>query len=192
MAREKRLTPRQRREARELAGAEAAAEKRARLLQRPLEHGSPRIENAPAGGKSARIEEDPGSIYGVRMQWCPLRSDVDGKWSWGQDRQWSAQDWENIILPALEALQALTWGEIVAQRTGGNNRHKKHHDMDVGVIDDEALERWIARGLEEYDTAFRFRLGNMPRLWGFRTAAKFNIVWWDPAHRIYPVDIADN
>jgi len=189
MVKEKRLSPKERRLARELAGVAAAAEKRARLLARPeQERREPRIENVPAAAKEARASENPTSIYGLQMEWCPLRSDCDGAWSWGQERKWPDKDWEDTIGPALSDLAKLTWGEIVSQTTGGNERHKKHHDMDVTVIADEALARWIERGLEEYDTAFRFRLGNKPRLWGFRTASKFNIVWWDPEHKIYPVE----
>lgn len=194
MDKEKRLTPSQRREARKLAGVQAAQDKRARLLERPLEEQThtPRINTVPELSKTARSIQNPTSIYSLPMEWCPLRSDREGSWSWGQERAWAEDEWTATIEPALVELAKLTWSEIVAQMTGGKNRHKKHHDMDVGVIADEALTRWIEHGLEEYDTAFRFRLGNKPRLWGFRTGAKFNIVWWDPNHMIYPVDIANN
>lgn len=190
MAKEKRLTPKERKRIRELADAEGAAEKRARLLARPVDDTrQPRIQTAPQSGKEARATEDPLSIYARPMEYCDLKSDREGTWSWGQNRNWPDADWNDTIKPALEELSKLTWSEILAQVTGGDRkRRKKHHDMEISTIAAEASKRWAERGLDLYDTAFRFRLGNKPRLWGFRTAAKFNIVWWDPDHKIYPVE----
>jgi len=62
--------------------------------------------------------------------------------------------------------------------------------MSIDLICDEAFERWLEIGLEEYDTAFRFRFSNKQRLWGYRIFTKFNIVWWDPEHMIYPAETA--
>jgi len=89
----------------------------------------------------------------------------------------------------MSEFQKLTWSELFAQRTGGKERHKKHHDMDVCDLEPEAFDRWCEIGLDEYDTAFRFRLGNKPRLWGYRIHAKFYLVWWDPTHKIYPTEV---
>lgn len=62
-----------------------------------------------------------------------------------------------------------------------------HHGMDVDSICEEAQFRLIE--IEKYqDTIFRFRLGNLPRLWGFRILDEFTVIWYDPTHRIYPVD----
>ena len=79
----------------------------------------------------------------------------------------------------------LTWGEI--DRQASDTGHKMHHNMDVEQICDEAQLRLIELVLE-HDTIFRFRLGNKPRLWGFRTVANFEVLWFDPTHEIYPTD----
>jgi hypothetical protein len=72
-------------------------------------------------------------------------------------------------------------------RTGGKDRHRMHHPMDTCVLSDEAQYRLIERDIYA-DTIYRFRLGNKPRLWGFRRLAEFSLVWYDPEHEIYPVE----
>lgn len=63
-----------------------------------------------------------------------------------------------------------------------------HHEQGVGSLLDEAQNRWLELGLEEFDTAFRFRLGGKRRFWGFRVQGHFFGVWWDREHSLYPVD----
>ncbi len=84
-------------------------------------------------------------------------------------------------------MSGLYWYEIMAQTTGGNERHKKHHSQPFDSICNEAQDRWIEIGRVE-DELFRFRTGGKQRIWGFRTGHVFNVVWWDAEHQIYPVD----
>jgi len=62
-----------------------------------------------------------------------------------------------------------------------------HHNMDVEQICDEAQYRLVELELYSY-IIFRFRLGNIRRLWGFRQLAQFEILWYDPTHQVYPTD----
>lgn len=79
----------------------------------------------------------------------------------------------------------MTWAEI--DRLSSDTGHKMHHNMEVDVIVEEAQYRLIE--LDKYpDVIFRFRLGNKPRLWGFRTLANFEVLWFDPEHEIYPTE----
>lgn len=186
----KRLTPKQKRLIREKKESEKADLKKARLLQRPELKKEARSSYKPDVEKNPKLQKNPDSIMQYKMEWGKNGADLIGEWSWGQPRKWTDEEWNEIILYNLSELSNLSWYEIYAQRTGGKERHKKHHDMSVEVICDEAFERWLEIGLEEYDTAFRFRFSNKQRLWGYRIFTKFNIVWWDPEHMIYPTDPA--
>lgn len=188
--RRKQLTPKQKRLLRDKVKQEKQEAKKVRLLSHPKFSKTARSEYSSERKKTARYQKNPGSIMQLFMTWCEKDADLEGQWSWGQDRQWSDEEWKHNIEPYLLQMEKLTWAEIYAQRTGGKNRHKKHHDMDIGVICDEAFERWIEIKLEEYDTAFRFRFGGKQRLWGYKILEKFKIVWWDPLHKIYPVEIS--
>jgi hypothetical protein len=113
------------------------------------------------------------------------RGDVDGAWQWGEQRAWTEEEWNGVIAPAFRAFEALTWAGIEAQSSGSG--HRMHHAQEVGSLVDEARYRWLELGLEEFDTAFRFRLGGTRRFWEFRLQGHFFGVWWDRHHNIYPV-----
>lgn len=135
--------------------------------------------------KKVRLGADPGSIYGMRMTWTHDKRDCEGTWSWGIVRQWSEKDWDGVIAPKLAEWGKLTWAEI--DRFTSDTGHKMHHSMETSAICGEAQDRLIE--LEYFEEAiFRFRLGNLPRLWGFRVVSHFEILWFDPTHQIYPID----
>lgn len=134
--------------------------------------------------KKPRASVDPNAIFGMRMRWKCDDPDIDDNWSWGVQRQWPEDAWNERIKPKLEHFAQLTWGEI--DQFSSDSGHKMHHNMEVEIICDEAQYRLIE--IEKYsDIIFRFRLGNLERLWGFRVLDEFSVLWYDPTHRIYPV-----
>lgn len=94
------------------------------------------------------------------------------------------------LLDFLEETSHKTWGELLADRTGGRSRHKKHHAHSVDNLPRRAVDRlrrtgFLDRGEEEM---FRFRLDGKGRLWGYRSGSLFRVVWWDAEHRVYPTE----
>jgi hypothetical protein len=109
--------------------------------------------------------------------------DVDSVWSWGVQRKWCDREWAEKIEPRFEEWSNLTWAEVdgFASDTG----HRMHHNMDYDAICDEAQERMIE--IERFhDVLFRFRAGNLERVWGYRIVNIFHVLWYDPTHQIYP------
>lgn len=154
-------------------------------LREVVPQGGPRLNSAPSDEKQVRIGADPVSIYSMKMSWACDAPDCDGAWSWGDQRQWGSGDWDDVILPKLAEWSQLTWGEIDKFASGSG--HKMHHNMDTSSILDEARLRMME--IERHsDIIFRFRLGNKRRLWGHRVVEKFEILWFDPAHNIYPTE----
>lgn len=137
--------------------------------------------------RQIRAGVDPGSVFHLSMSWTCDGADCAGAWSSGTARQWTPAQWDGDLHPNLVHFSGLTWAEIEAQLTGGKDRHRKHHSMPVEALWDEAQLRLIDLDQAE-ETIFRFRLGNRPRLWGFRRAAVFHVLWFDPKHEIYPTD----
>lgn len=119
------------------------------------------------------------------MTWTEAQADRADAWSWGQEREWGQPTWDGIIHPKLTEWEKLHWQEIDNQASGTG--HKMHHAMDTGVLCEESQYRLIEVG-HSGESIFRFRLGNMRRLWGFRIVAEFQILWYDPDHMIYPTD----
>lgn len=106
------------------------------------------------------------------------------EWAWGPE----LSIWKDV-LHYLADFSAKTWAEIEAERTGGRNRHRKHHSMDIVKLPSMAQARLLAHmGDDAPDSLFRFRLSGKGRLWGIRDGAIFHVLWYDPLHRVYPTD----
>lgn len=94
------------------------------------------------------------------------------------------------ILPNFSLLEKSTWSEILFEQktpAKGDKSRSKHHFQLLTTLVQEAQDRWIEIGLEEYDTAFRFRFANTIRAWGIKLQGHFYLVWWERYHKIYPV-----
>ncbi len=126
-----------------------------------------------------------GSRFSMRVTWCTSKSDLEGEWSWAEPRSWTADEWSQEINPSMTNFSQLTWREI--DQFSSESGHKMHHGHEVCDICDEAQVRWLALGLEEFDSVFRFRLGGKRRIWGFIVQGHFHTIWWDRVHAIYPV-----
>jgi hypothetical protein len=107
-----------------------------------------------------------------------------GNWSW----QLGAEDLHEIVR-FLREMERLTWTEIYAQLTSSKRgSHRKHHAMPAAQLCGEAQRRLEELRLDDFDELFRFRLGNMRRLWGIVDDEVFYPVWWNAEHRVYPQD----
>ncbi len=93
--------------------------------------------------------------------------------------------WDDEIEPRLNEFSRLRWREI--DNLSSDSGHKLHHEMLVEDICVEAQQRLTEIELE-VATLFRFRYGNLKRLWGQRVGPTFMVLWWDPTHQIYPVE----
>ena len=189
---EKGLTPAQKRAIRDAMHAEKAASRKARLIENLFPTSSkPRLGNAePIENNTPRTSVNPESYRDARFTYSIEKKDCDGAWSWGAARDLLDSEWIGRIEPHLRQMQLLTWKEIENQKTVNKFKKQvsKNHAQDVQTFHNEAQTRWHELELSIHDVAFRFRLGNKPRLWGFRLGANFFVVWWDHLHQIYPVD----
>lgn len=135
--------------------------------------------------RTVRTGANPSSIYRMTAVIKCDDPDIVDSWSWGVDRQWCDREWELKVEPKLADWSKLTWAEIdaLASDTG----HKMHHTMSCEDICEEAQDRMIE--IERfYEVLFRFRAGNLERVWGYRIVDTFHVLWYDPTHKIYPTD----
>lgn len=106
--------------------------------------------------------------------------DLDGPYGWK-----SATPLELVqIFERLREFERLTWAEIEQQKSCG--------PMEPEVICKEAQERLATIGLDTVGALFKLRVDKKARVWGYRHEHVFFVVWWDPEHKVYPMNIADN
>lgn len=156
----------------------------------PTENAAPRLAPhlarlAEQAEKAPKAIKD-GSRFGSLVTWCITRADLKDSWSWDEPRAWHQNEWDNDIHPPFKNFEKLTWQEV--DRLSSDTGHKMHHGHEVSDLIQEAQQRWQGLDLEQYESAFRFRLGNTERVWGFIVQAHFHIVWWDRKHSIYPTE----
>ena len=174
--------------ARQLARDLKQKERSARSLDIAANHVA-RSEYVKVAPREVRAGADPGSIFQMRMTWKVDTADRVGDWSWGVCRNWDDAQWRADVAPKLYEFGKLTWAEIERQAYGNEGkRHRSHHPMAADQICKEAQDRLLELERDYPETLFRFRLGNMPRLWGVRVVNCFEVIWHDPTHKIYPVD----
>lgn len=149
-----------------------------------------KFQEEPSRSKSVYLPNEAAFSIACNLTWCTTISDVEGEWSWREQRCWTEDEWQTQILPSFNSLEKSTWSEILFEQktpAKGGKSVSKHHPQELMTLVQEAQDRWIEVGLEEYDTAFRFRFANTVRAWGIKLQGHFYLVWWERYHRIYPV-----
>ena len=149
--------------------------------------GTPRGSSPRRAARVAKAEQPAASTQHEKPLFCFERTLRNGDERWTYT--FTAED-ALELLGFISEMARLTWAEIERQQTGGQNRHRKHHDQPVETLCKEAQDDLSKAKLGEIfgDTIFRFRLSGEKRLWGFREECTFHVVLWDPAHAVCPVD----
>ena len=149
-----------------------------------------KVQEQPSRTKSVYIPSEEVFSIACNLTWCTTRSDLEGEWSWQEQRRWTEEEWQTQILQNFSFLEKLTWSEILFEQktpAKGDKSVPKHHPQELSTLVKEAQNRWIEIGLEEYDTAFRFRFTGTIRAWGIKLQGHFYLIWWERYHKIYPV-----
>jgi hypothetical protein len=88
----------------------------------------------------------------------------------------------------LATLERSTWREILLPSMG----RKKHHYMPVNEICAEAQDQLEEKKLADTDSLVSLRIGKTERVWGILQAGSLLLLWWDPLHLIYEMNVPDN
>lgn len=149
---------------------------------------APHLARAAEQAEQAPKSIVDGSRFSSPVTWCITKADQEDEWSWGEKRAWEQAEWDDVINPPFDEFAKLTWREVDTHSS--DKGHKMHHGHEISDLLQEAQQRWKNLDYEQYDTVFRFRIGNTGRVWGFILQAHFHIVWWDRYHNIYPTEPA--
>jgi len=127
---------------------------------------------------------------------CPTWSfkycDLDHK-KWGIHAHLSSNEEPNKLIKNLISLENQTWNQIL---TRSGKRNSKSHSIDINTLCDEAKGRFkelFSKSNPEYleeqqERIFSLYCSSKYRIFGFlsQDEKKFQIVWIDPEHKIYP------
>lgn len=132
-----------------------------------------------------------GSTAKARPLFCFQHVDSSSKneWNFKLDADQSKE-----VMDFICEMARLTWGEIDSLRYNGKKgqRFLCNHTIEITApkFSSEACDDLRRRKLDQTfgDTMYRFRVTSKKRLWGFRHGEIFHVVWWDPKHKVYPMD----
>jgi hypothetical protein len=174
-----------------LSGVENLATKTVKIAPIPeLDLKIVKVQEQPDRTKSVYIPSEEKFSVDCNLTWCTTMSDLEGEWSWKEQRHWTEEEWTTQIFKNFSSLEKSTWSEILYTHktpAKGGKSVPKHHAQELTTLVKEAQTRWIEIGLEEYDTAFRFRFTGTIRAWGIKLQGHFYLIWWERYHKIYPV-----
>lgn len=108
-------------------------------------------------------------------------------------RDTQAWTWENAdytsLLPKLADIERRGFKEI---RSRGRTRGE-HHFIPRGSLEPEAERRLKQRCLDDVDEVFSIHIAQKSRAWAVVYADHIAcLLWWDPEHTVYPVNVANN
>lgn len=142
-------------------------------------HRKPTVANSltPKAERKPRIT--PESDRDQRPVWLVERIDFDGPWCWKK------MDVEALhrVHERLSAFERMTFREIEG---------KQNHQIPVERLGKEARDPLIEIGIDEYDEVLSLRVTKAERVWGLKALNGIYLLWWDPMHSVYPMNITDN
>jgi hypothetical protein len=121
--------------------------------------------------------DDTGQCLRPAFSFAKIDWHYQGKWGWHLLRN------DREVLEFLRQLSTDSWTELLAL-----DRGTRHHFQPIDTLPREAQERLEHQGWDDQERVFRFRASGKKRLWGFLVDGIFFVVWWDPHHKVYPVE----
>lgn len=132
--------------------------------------------------RAVRAGGNPDDWFSHHLRLSLRKLDFEGPFGWGRA---SAEDF-CAALKRLRELEGLAWREIL------NHQGRNNHPIQVSRLTSDAQDRLRELREEEYDELYSFRVTGRYRIWGIRVDQTCFLLWYDPNHLVYPVNVADN
>jgi hypothetical protein len=98
--------------------------------------------------------------------------------------------WHQLTLPEIDHIreklaifESMTWSEIFVRDK------KRNHAIPVHDFRCEQARRWMKRNMADQPELWTIRFTGPERVWGIFSEGAYQIVFWDPEHRIYPTQL---
>lgn len=137
----------------------------------------PKFGHAPHSGKAARVDPKLTRQEDERPSWVVAIMDMDGPWSWKSADQATLHE----VRAFLASLESMAWNELL---------HKNRaHSIARWKISRDAQRRLEDIGQDDVDDLVSLRKTGAQRIWGIKDRDVLKLLWWDPDHTVYPVEM---
>jgi hypothetical protein len=144
--------------------------------------GKPKFNKFIGVDKTPKVAVSRESCYPHRPSWRVGLMEMVDPFGWHEVEGEKLR----LIRSQLAGIEGNTWKDILV-RDGKHN-----HFIAVEKICPEAQERLRALHLDDTDALVSLRVGGAERIWGILELNVLKVLWWDPEHLIYPMNLADN
>ena len=136
-------------------------------------------EYSPSAQKKPIMAEEPFDSSKT-VKWCFRLFDKETVW---HGDNYSEETFREVA-HLLKKYSDRAWGDIL------KDHQRDHFFSETSVLTAEAEKRLKVLGLDDFPM-WSFRFTGLKRIWGIRTGRYFQVVWWDPQHKVYPINIQD-
>ena len=137
----------------------------------------PLVKSNPSFSKDPRVDQARKSYLYENPSWQLRSLDSEGSWGWKVvSKDLVTQD----IIPKLQSFESMHWNDILGRNS---------HEISVDRICKEAKKRLQELKHVDIENLVSLRLTGKNRIWGIRNGSILRILWWDPDHTVYPVEL---
>lgn len=147
-------------------------------------HKRPAFNKQVAAAKQAAKVADPNAYIKEQPSWRLDLLELADPFGWHVLSLHEARS----IQQRLASFESMTWGEIL-HPTG--RRSSPNHLIQVDVLCPPAQAR-LAQIAPDIDVLVSLRVSQAERIFGILDRHICRLVFWDPCHQVYPINIADN
>ena len=115
----------------------------------------------------------PATIFDDRWSWRFSEVDTGGPFPW---KQLDAK-WLQLILNRLGAFERYTRDGL---------KKANCHPVPFDELCPDAQKRLKTLKRDDLEELWSFRVGSKPRVWAILYDNVFNVLWWDPNHKVCP------
>jgi hypothetical protein len=98
---------------------------------------------------------------------------------------WATDDDSNhfcSVAGHLKSKQSQPWSEI-------RGNHARDHLISIAQLSKPAQDRLEYLGLDDFEELISFHFTGKQRIFGLKVGCIFQVLWWDPDHRVCPAPL---
>ncbi len=140
----------------------------------------------PKRGVPEKATKGPEHSLDAKPSWRFIRIDFEGPWTWHN----ATKDHLIQIHKRFKSIeQASSWRDVLDL---GGARKTGSHYIARSELGKDAQQRLEGLNLDDFDEICSLRIGQAERVWGVIIEGVFHVIWWDPDHLVYPMNVTGN
>lgn len=136
----------------------------------------------PEPSKSVRFSRDADRDWSNDpISWHFRYLDYGGPFGWDACE---VAHLKKAIMDRVRSFETMTWREL--------RDRDLLHTFQLDRVSSEARRRLLEIEQDDVAALVSLRVEKRRRIWGIQDRLYFRVLWWDPEHQVYPMNVANN